>query len=330
MSSSYDIPSRDCVPHPIYFHFIGQAGTAAPNSVNGKKVFTSFNATIATSGMEGDNPYTTPILLTCDALTGRRLRPEHMYSMTCKMVGSNTATLDHLHFTTDSVIDLGLPVPRAKNPACKFLNKVLMTALGVVFERQVVQTHPVSSSSVILLTLKSVHNDPISGSPVVWKTEHHVASSLRGSYAVDACNVGVEVLIHGAVVDYDDVTNTWETKVDSIMVTGRVNNHVARDAGHSSAREHDARLVADRASSYSTLVTKQCEFISSLDPSGGDDWIGMDSNSPLAFNTTPPIFASASQPLSRRGFASVISTRRRRRAMDTQLSMVVLCDYVVN
>ncbi|EGG01929.1 uncharacterized protein MELLADRAFT_110587 [Melampsora larici-populina 98AG31] len=221
-SNPPDTPTLNAgfVRNPIYLHFLGQAGPLSECDLIKHSGYKSFHSCIATAGVNGKDPYANAVLLTCKD-TDRSLKADSLYSMTCRLIASNTANFDHLHFTREDILSLGKPRPGAKNCAAKFINKVASTVHGRIFDREILDDSSDDGEYTILLTLKHVDHDPIGGSVVVWLTKHHVASRLDSTHQVEDCQIGAEVLIHGTVIDYDEVTSCWEFRVRDITICER-------------------------------------------------------------------------------------------------------------
>jgi hypothetical protein len=125
------------------------------------KGFISHHAFIATSGMNGGVPFTHPINVTAYGSTSESLVPKNVYSMNCKLIGSNNDRDDHLHFENNNRINLG---PAENFPEIfieELLDKISIVAMGIVVAREIIRDPAYQSKPTVVVTLKSTDYDPI-------------------------------------------------------------------------------------------------------------------------------------------------------------------------
>ncbi|EGG12759.1 uncharacterized protein MELLADRAFT_87019 [Melampsora larici-populina 98AG31] len=199
--------SANSTSHPVRVNFFGQAGVEG---------FVSSHASIATSGMNGGSPFANPIRLTSYGTTTDAVKPNCVYSMTCKLIGTNNDVDDHLHFENSSRIDLGEVAKFSEDFAEDLMDKTVMIALGYVTARETVKDPAYKGKSTVVITLQSQDYDPLTKIPVTWYTKHHIPPVRNMEKAQNICQVGREVQLVGAIKDYDGVNFMWEPEVSAI------------------------------------------------------------------------------------------------------------------
>ncbi|EGG11819.1 uncharacterized protein MELLADRAFT_101522 [Melampsora larici-populina 98AG31] len=108
----------------------------------------------------------------------------------------------------------------AIDPDNKDVNKFAMVALGIVVDKKVIRGSYGDGICSTVLTVKAVDKDPITRSPVMWLTKHHVSSALGEVAMKQGCELGAEVEVSGIVVGYDAENFMWETNVYAMTVCG--------------------------------------------------------------------------------------------------------------
>ncbi|EGG10607.1 uncharacterized protein MELLADRAFT_93638 [Melampsora larici-populina 98AG31] len=199
------------------------------------KGFISSHAAIATSGMNGGTPFANPIRLLSYGSSANAVKPNNVYSMTCKFIGTNDDQDDHLHYKNSTRIDLGDVARFGKTFAEDLMDKTVMIALGYVTARDTVKDPLYKGKSTVVITLQSQDYDPIvripvfrircaatdcfyfqTKIPVTWYTKHHIPPVRNMEKAQNICQVGREVQLVGIIKDYDGVNYMWETEVTAI------------------------------------------------------------------------------------------------------------------
>ncbi|EGG05199.1 uncharacterized protein MELLADRAFT_88272 [Melampsora larici-populina 98AG31] len=208
--------SANSTSHPVRVNFFGQAGVEAASLLINSKGFVSSHASIATSGMNGGSPFANPIRLTSYGTTTDAVKPNCVYSMTCKLIGTNNDVDNHLHFENSSRIDLGEVAKFSEDFAEDLMDKTVMIALGYVTARETVKDPAYKGKPTVVITLQSQDYDPLTKIPVTWYTKHHIPPVRNMEKAQNICQVGREVQLVGAIKDYDGVNFMWETKVSAI------------------------------------------------------------------------------------------------------------------
>ncbi|EGG07989.1 uncharacterized protein MELLADRAFT_85321 [Melampsora larici-populina 98AG31] len=212
-------PNTNSTSHPIRVNYFGQAGVEAASLHINSKGFISSHASIATSGMNGGAPFANPIRLTSYGSTADAVKPNSVYSMTCKMIGTNNDKDDHLHFENSARIDLGDVARFGESFAEDLMDKTVMIALGYVTARETVKDPLYKGKATVVITLQSQDYDPIQQQtkiPVTFYTKHHIPPVRNMEKAQNICQVGREVQLVGAIKDYDGVNFMWETEVTAI------------------------------------------------------------------------------------------------------------------
>ncbi|KAH9806989.1 hypothetical protein DFH28DRAFT_1090363 [Melampsora americana] len=204
--------------HPVRISFTGEAGAQALSQMNGNKGFISHHASIATSGMNGGAPFENPIQITSYGLQAETLLPKHVYSMNCKLIGTNDNTDDQLHFEKVNRINLGSIDKYGDFFVGELVDKISVTALGYVVARNLITDPAYKGKTTVVVTLKHTDYDPIAKAPVTWHTKHYIPPVRNMEKAQNLCQLGREVLLTGQIKDYDTTLFMWESKVLSISV----------------------------------------------------------------------------------------------------------------
>ncbi|EGG13243.1 uncharacterized protein MELLADRAFT_123950 [Melampsora larici-populina 98AG31] len=213
------IVNSSILQHPIQLQFIGRAGREFVQTSLRNRGFVSHTASINTSGLKGNHITSTDVNLTAFNWSQNEINVGDMYSMSCKLIASNDANADHLHFDSATSLDVTSVYPVGENLIRGAVDRVSLTALGTIVGKEIVPgdaDHP----SGCTITLKSVDIDPITKSPVVWFTKHHICPMPSLESAARMWQEGAIVHISGVVVGYDSVSFMWISSVNCISVVG--------------------------------------------------------------------------------------------------------------
>ncbi|EGG05751.1 uncharacterized protein MELLADRAFT_87623 [Melampsora larici-populina 98AG31] len=144
------------------------------------------------------------------------VEPNCVYTMTCKLIGTNDNQDDHLHFENSARIDLGDVARFGESFAEDLMDKTVMIALGYVTARETVKDPLYKGKSTVVISLQSQDYDPITKIPVTFYTKHYIPPVRNMEKAQNICQVGREVQLVGAIKDYDGDRFMWETEVTAI------------------------------------------------------------------------------------------------------------------
>ncbi|EGF98839.1 uncharacterized protein MELLADRAFT_95079 [Melampsora larici-populina 98AG31] len=204
--------------HPIRVGFLGEAGTQALTKMNGSKGFISHHASITTSGMNGGAPFENPIQITSYGSQSDTLASKNVYSMNCKLIGTNDSNDDQLHFENANRVNLGSVDKFGNFFVGELIDKITMSALGIVVAREMITDSAFKGKSTVVVTLKSTDYDPITKGPVSWHTKHYIPPVRNMEKAQSLCQLGCEVLLTGQIKDYNSNLFMWENEVHAISI----------------------------------------------------------------------------------------------------------------
>ncbi|EGF98026.1 uncharacterized protein MELLADRAFT_96240 [Melampsora larici-populina 98AG31] len=204
--------------HPIRVGFTGEVGNQALAKMNGAKGFISHHASIATSGMNGGAPFENPIQITSYGSQAETLAPKNVYTMNCKLIGTNNSTDDQLHFENVNHINLGSVDKFGEFFVGELIDKITKSALGIVFGRDLITDPAFKGKSTVVVTLKSTDYDPITKTNVSWHTQHYIPPVRNMEKAQNLCQLGREVLLTSQIKDYDSNLFMWENEVHAISI----------------------------------------------------------------------------------------------------------------
>lgn len=207
------------VSHPNRVYFTGEAGTEVAALLTQNKGFISHHASITTSGMNGGEMFVNPINVTAYGSTAEALVPQHVYTMSCKFIGTNDERDDHLHFENSARINLGSTDIFPENFCEHLMDKVAIVALGIVVARDIIKDPNYKGKPTVVVTLKSTDYDPITRGPVSWLTKHFIPPLRNLEKAQNLCQLGRELQLAGVFKDYDAAHHMWECEVNAISVT---------------------------------------------------------------------------------------------------------------
>ncbi|EGG13240.1 helix-turn-helix domain-containing protein [Melampsora larici-populina 98AG31] len=207
------------ISHPIRVYFTGEAGAEVAALLSKNKGFISHHASISTSGMNGGEDFANPINVTAYGSTAEALIPQHIYSMSCKFIGSNDERDDHLHFENAHRINWG-PTENFPESFCdSLMDKVSIVALGTVVARDIIKDPVYKGKPTVVVTTKSTDYDPITKGPVSWLMKHFIPPLRNLEKAQNLCQLGRELQLVGVFKDYDTNNHMWEIEVNAISVT---------------------------------------------------------------------------------------------------------------
>lgn len=175
---------------------------------------------INTSGIGGLETTRTPINLVALDLEENSLTNGDVYSISCKVIGSNIPRNDCLHFTSATHIHLSSNERAPIEDNDTFVNNIAMTALGTIVAKVSTDEDWGEGVYPMIVTLKSVDIDPISNEPTVWLSKHHMTPRPGMPDPSNMFKVGQEVQISGMVKGYDNVDHMWHTEVSWITGCG--------------------------------------------------------------------------------------------------------------
>jgi hypothetical protein len=105
----------------------------------------------------------TPVKLTTSKFSGTELNSGDAYTMSCKLIASNDAAPDHLHFTAATRLDID-PLGGSDDATHKFdsstIGKILITAYGSITHKEIIRGMRPGEPTACVITLKSVDIDP--------------------------------------------------------------------------------------------------------------------------------------------------------------------------
>ncbi|EGG06924.1 uncharacterized protein MELLADRAFT_86270 [Melampsora larici-populina 98AG31] len=204
--------------HTVRVGFTGEAGAEAFARLNGAKGFISHHTSIATSGMNGGAPFENPIQITSYGSQADTLIPRNVYSMNCKLIGTNNNTDDQLHFENINRINLGNIDRFGEFFVGDLIDKIPMIALGIVYGRDLIQDPAHNGKSTVVITLKHTDYDPLTRGHVSWFTKHFIPPARNMEKAQNLCQLGRELQLTGHIRDYDADLFMWENEVTAISV----------------------------------------------------------------------------------------------------------------
>ncbi|KAH9812946.1 hypothetical protein DFH28DRAFT_898128 [Melampsora americana] len=200
------------VCHPVQAHFTGIVGPELQNILLNDKGFISYKAAINTQQIDGTN-VDTPIDLTLSMRHNLTMVPGDIYSISCKMIGSNTYRNDALHFGRHTQVKLDSYDKRNTVFDHGTINKMSMVVLGIVFSQEMISADAEIGAGSVVITVKSVDFNPVNKSPVVWMTKHYVESSIYNNALKKGLKIGSEIQFAGIVTGYDAHCFMWELEV---------------------------------------------------------------------------------------------------------------------
>ncbi|EGG13241.1 Hypothetical protein MELLADRAFT_86699 [Melampsora larici-populina 98AG31] len=202
----------------MQFQFIGRVGKQVAKDLLNWRGFAVHAASIETSGSRGLSNASTPIELVAVDMEENSLKEGDVYTINCKMIGSNKAELNQLHFTSAARMHLGDGDDFLQRSNDTFVNKVAVTAYGTIVSK--FQTDEDWGMGVypLIVTLKSADMDPVSQIVVEWLSKHHVLPRPNGKNPNEIFNVGQKVQISGMVMGYDNTDFMWHSEVSSIAI----------------------------------------------------------------------------------------------------------------
>lgn len=218
MSKQYKKNDNRIPSHPVRVSFTGEVGAEALTKMNGNKGFISHHASIATSGMNGGAPFENGIQVTSFGSQADTVNPKNVYSMNCKLIGTNNDTDDHLHFENVNRINLGSVERFGNFFVGELVDKISMTALGIVVARDLITDPVFKGKTTVVVTLKNTDYDPFTKAPVSWHTKHFIPPVRNMEKAQNLCQLGREVQLTGQIRDYDSEMFMWESEVHSISI----------------------------------------------------------------------------------------------------------------
>lgn len=124
------------------------------------KGFLSHLGTILTSGMNGSDSFSNALYLTSYGPPIDSLIEGSLYSMACKMIGSNDENYDHLHFENSHRINFGSSENLGENVPEDLMDKISMIAMGIIVAIDTVKDPLYKGKTTVIATLKHTDYDP--------------------------------------------------------------------------------------------------------------------------------------------------------------------------
>ncbi|KAH9814725.1 hypothetical protein DFH28DRAFT_1127230 [Melampsora americana] len=210
---------RRQVSHPCRISFVGQCGDEGPAPKPMNKGFISHHAAIVTSGMNEGTSFSNGLFLTSYGTQADSLVPGGLYGMNCKMIGTNDGNEDHLHFENASRINLGTVENIGINVTSELMDKIGMTALGIIVAKDVIKDPIYNGKPTVIATLKHTNYDPFTRMSVSWCTKHFIPPVKNMESAQKLCVIGREGQFSGLIKDYDGAKYMWECETNAISIT---------------------------------------------------------------------------------------------------------------
>ncbi|KAH9819566.1 hypothetical protein DFH28DRAFT_1122290 [Melampsora americana] len=210
---------RRQVSHPCRVNYVGECGTEGPGPKPTTKGFHSYHAAIVTSGMNEGSSFSNGIFLTAYGTQFESLVPGGLYSMNCKLIGTNDKNEDHLHFENSSRINLGTVDSVGINVTAELMDKIGMTGMGIIVAKDVITDPLYKGKPTVIATLKHTDYDPFTRMSVSWCTKHFIPPVKNMESAQKLCVVGREAQFTGFIKDYDGEKHMWECETTSISIT---------------------------------------------------------------------------------------------------------------
>lgn len=116
---------------------------------------------MVTPGTVGLEPTVTDVDLTALTTHNVTMNTGDLFTISCKMIGSNTATNDALHFGSATQVRIMKNEDIPSTFDSDRVNKFAMIALGIVVEKQIVPDSNVPGGLATILTIKAVDKDPV-------------------------------------------------------------------------------------------------------------------------------------------------------------------------
>jgi hypothetical protein len=113
-----------------------------------------------TSGMNGGASFANGCYLTSYGSQADSLSPGGLYTMTCKLIGTNDKNEDHLHFENCNRINLGSVEQLGINVTTEAMDKVTMVGLGIIVAKDVIKDPLYKGKPTVVATLKHTDYDP--------------------------------------------------------------------------------------------------------------------------------------------------------------------------
>ncbi|KAH9813060.1 hypothetical protein DFH28DRAFT_1129012 [Melampsora americana] len=190
-----------------------------PAAKPANKGFLSHYAAIITSGMNGGSKFANPVFLTAYGSQADALKPGSLYSMNCKLIGTNDGNNDHLHFENANRVNFGSVENIGINVTNEMMDKVSMVALGIIVAKDTVKDPFYKGKSTVVVTVKHTDYDPFTRMSVTWCTKHFVPPARNMESAQSLCVIGREAQFTGYIRDYDAEKFMWECEACAISVT---------------------------------------------------------------------------------------------------------------
>ncbi|EGG08771.1 uncharacterized protein MELLADRAFT_84300 [Melampsora larici-populina 98AG31] len=169
--------------------------------------------------MNGSQPFANPLYLTSYGPAIDSLSEGSLYSMTCKMIGSNDHNHNHFHFKNSNRINFGTTEALGNNVPEDLIDKITMIAMGVIVAIDTVKDPLYKGKTTVIATLKHTDYDPFTRMNVSWMTQHHIPPIRNMERAQVLCVIGREVQFTGLIRDYDVDKFMWACEVNAISVT---------------------------------------------------------------------------------------------------------------
>ncbi|KAH9810707.1 hypothetical protein DFH28DRAFT_877983 [Melampsora americana] len=205
--------------HPCRVSYLGECGEEGPAPKPISTGFLSHHAAIVTAGMNGGSSFANGCYLTSYGSQADSLTPGGLYAMNCKMIGTNDKNEDHLHFENASRIDLGTVDSVGINVTSELMDKIAMTAMGIIVAKDVIQDPLYKGKQTVIATLKHTDYDPFTRMSVSWCTRHFIPPMKNMESAQKLCVVGREAQFTGYIKDYNAEKFMWECETTSISIT---------------------------------------------------------------------------------------------------------------
>ncbi|EGF98025.1 uncharacterized protein MELLADRAFT_69632 [Melampsora larici-populina 98AG31] len=221
--------------HSTYVHYVGRVGKEDTSPILKTRGFTSTRGDIATSGLSHKGLFATAVLLTTPYSLSSPLKRGHFYAITCKLIASNTSTVDHLYYNENRAIDLGVFSGTVTDMLLKVIDKVTVTAHGFITHLHTLSNNT-HTTPTILLTMKSNNKNPTTGAVVSWSTKHYLSPKWQDLLYIINYQVGAEIVSQGVLRDYNDANDMWECDAESVTVIRNSSNVFADTFPHAAVK----------------------------------------------------------------------------------------------